>query len=228
MDLMTRKIFLMSWIGGITFLAGATNISGIILFGEAVSHYTGNISNAAIALANEDFKLFGSLLSIIILFFLGSTVSGLLFYGKNSNNMKRLYTFLPISYGIIILLIFFLNNNRMIIFCFFAFYLGVQNAFHLKVRGTTLRITHITGYLTDAALVLSVVLKGGLKESWKMLFYIFSITCFFLGGLVSTIIIKWIGDYTIVALALSYIGIGIYTGIGFVSKVINRRDELLV
>lgn len=227
MDLMARKIFLMSWIGGITFLAGATNISGIILFGEAVSHYTGNISNAAIALANEDFKLFGSLLSIVILFFLGSTVSGLLFYRKNSNNMKRLYTFLPIIYGVIILLMFFLNKNRMIIFCFFAFYMGVQNAFHLKVRGSTLRITHITGYLTDAGLVLSVVLKGGLKESWKVLFYIFSITCFFLGGLVSTIIIKWMGDYTIVALALSYIGMGIYTGVGLVSNL-NRRDELLV
>ncbi len=214
-----RKIFLISWIGELTFLAGATNVSGILLFGKAISHYTGNVSNAAIALSNGNLKLFGSFLSIILLFFLGSTISGFLFHEQNSNNVKRFYFILPMLFGIILLIIFYIGRSNVYIFSIYAFYMGIQNAFCLKIKGIPIRITHITGSLTDAAVSLGAVLHGRKEDAWKVVLYLLVIICFFAGGVISAIAIKLIGEYAIVALGLLYIGISLNFEVGLVAKL---------
>lgn len=228
MNFKLRKIFFISWIGGLTFLAGATNISGIILFGKAVSHHTGNVSNAAIALGNGNIKLFGSFLSIILLFFLGSIISGFLFREQNINKVKSFYSLLPILFGVILLITFYIGRNNIIIFSIYALYMGIQNAFCLKIKGIPIRITHISGYLTDTAVSLSSVLQGRKEEAWKVYFYLLSLLCFFIGGTISVIVIKLIGEYTIVALALSYITIGLYSMIGFVTNSDREISEVLL
>ena len=224
MNLKLKKMFFSGWIGELTFLAGATDVSGILLFGKAISHYTGNMSNAAVALSNGNVKLFGSFLSIILLFFLGSTISGFLFHKENINNIIRVYSILPILFGTILLMTFYISRNNTIIFCIYAFYMGVQNAFCLKIKGILIRTTHITGYLTDAAVSLSDVLRGKKEEAWKVAFYLLSILCFFIGGVISAIAIKLMGEYTIVALALSYIGMGLNFKVELVA---NLDMELL-
>lgn len=77
-----HNLFYIVCVGGITFLAGAINICAAILLGMCITHYTGSISNAAIAFSNGNIRLFGSYLSYILLFFLGSIAAGLIFHEK--------------------------------------------------------------------------------------------------------------------------------------------------
>lgn len=217
MNISKRKLFYISWIGGLTFLAGAINICAAMLFGMTITHYSGNVSNAAMALGRGELSTFTSIFSIIIIFFTGSTISGFLFHEQNSN-IKKYYSILPILFGLVII-ITYITHHKNIILAIFALGMGVQNGTWLKVRGVKVRTTHITGYLTDAAFCLGAVLHGYKGEAWKMMFYIASSMSFFAGGVISTVIIKMLGFQTVVVLALLYILLGIHIHIAFLLDI---------
>lgn len=66
-----RKVFTTTWISGLTFLAGTINVSKVFLLKKTISHYTGSLSKAAIAIVDLQFQQSYDLLSYVLLFFIG-------------------------------------------------------------------------------------------------------------------------------------------------------------
>jgi uncharacterized membrane protein YoaK (UPF0700 family) len=209
MELTKHRIFTLIWITSLTFLGGATNISAIMLFQTTITHHTGNISKAAIALASGDFTIFLLLLSYLALFSLGSVIAGFLFYRRH-DHLRILYTLLPILLGSALLLsITFLAADAVILMVI-SLGMGLQNGTYFKVRGIMIRTTHMTGYLTDAAFALGAVLKGNMHELWKVGWYFASILVFFIGGMIATFIVLSYGKIVLDVIALAYIALGLF------------------
>lgn len=209
MQLTKHRIFTLIWITSLTFLGGATNIAAIMLFETTITHHTGNISKAAIALASGNFTLFGLLFSYLALFSLGSVLAGFLFY-KRTTHLHGLYTLLPIVLGLSLFLSRRFLASEAIILMVISLGMGLQNGTYFKVRGVVVRTTHMTGYLTDAAFSLGAVLKGNHHESWKVLWYFSSILVFFIGGIIATWITLVSGATVLDLIASAYVLLGLF------------------
>ena len=83
MHYQNRKVFTTTWISIQTFLAGAINVYAVFMLEKTISHHTGSISKAAIALANGNWLLAFHLVSYLLLFFVGAFFSGLTTYKRN-------------------------------------------------------------------------------------------------------------------------------------------------
>lgn len=209
MQLTKHRIFTLIWITSLTFLGGATNIAAIMLFETTITHHTGNITKAAIALASGNFTLFGLLFSYLALFSLGSVLAGFLFY-KRTEHLHGLYTLLPIVLGLSLFLSRRFLASEAIILMVISLGMGLQNGTYFKVRGVVVRTTHMTGYLTDAAFSLGAVLKGNRHESWKVLWYFSSILVFFIGGIIATWFTLVSGAAVLDLIASAYVLLGLF------------------
>lgn len=224
MNQKSQKLFYLTWIESLTFLAGAINICAIVLYGMTITHYTGNISNAAIAIGNGQILTHSKFLSYIILFFLGSVIAGLLSHEQKSD-LRKYHSVIPILFGILILVVFKYFNSDVAILRVLAFGMGIQNGICKKVDGVLVRTTHMTGYITDAAFSLVSILRGHSEQAWKLRFYLISIFAYFAGGLASLITIQMIGSWAIVVVAILYILHGIIISLGFVLGI--DKDNIL-
>jgi len=226
MTLLKHKLFFLSWIGCLTFLAGAMNVAAILLFSTTITHHTGNISKAAIAFGSGDMNALWALLGYMGLFSIGSVISGFLFY-ERTQGMKIMYTLLPITFGIVLYTTLKLTTNENILLQAISFGMGLQNGTFIKIRGILVRTTHMTGYLTDAAFSLGAVLRGNIHELWRFLWYFFSILIFFIGGIVATLLVSRIGIRTLSVLATVYVFVGIYVAFGYpTTRVVKLSKNL--
>lgn len=225
MNLLKNKLFYFLWIGGETFLAGAVNICAIILFGKTITHHTGNISFAAMALANGEILTFIKIFIYIFMFFLGSIISGLLYY-RTKQSVIQYHAIAPIAFGIILFLSFNIIGANEVFLGIFAFGMGIKNGIYIKIRGVLVRKTHMTGYLSDLAFVISEVIRGNREEVWKLKFYLFSIIIFFIGGLAFAVIIQIIDVRIIELLAILYIIIGFLVSLGIVKGIVEDDTSI--
>ena len=209
MELTKHRLFTLIWITSLTFLGGATNISAIMLFETTITHHTGNISKAAIALASGHWTVFFLLLSYLALFSLGSVLAGFLFYRRH-DHLKLLYTILPIVLGVSLFLALRFAASEAILLMVISLGMGLQNGTYFKVRGIVIRTTHMTGYLTDAAFALGAVLKGNRHELWRASWYFISILVFFIGGMVATVIVLAAGKIVLELIAAAYVALGLF------------------
>ncbi len=203
LDLMNNKKFYFSWIGILTFLAGAINICAIELLELTITHLTGNLSKAAILLARGDLSSFSEIFSSIILFFIGATIAGYLYHEKTSD-INYFDAILPILFGMIIFISLETTTKTITLLRIISLGMGIQNGIYIRVRGVLIRTTHMTGYLTDAGFCLGSLLHGKREFAWKLLFYLASIFTFFIGGFISHLFIKRIGIDTLQLVAILY------------------------
>lgn len=203
LDLMNNKKFYFFWIGVLTFLAGAINICAIELLGLTITHSTGNLTKAAILLASGDFRAFIEIFSIIILFFLGATIAGYLYFEKKSD-ITYYDAILPIMFGIVILISLNATTKTITLLRIISLGMGIQNGIYIRVRGVLIRTTHMSGYLTDAGFCLGSLLHGNHDFAWKLVFYLASIFTFFIGGFTSYLLIQRIGLDALQIVAILY------------------------
>mgnify|MGYP000845313440 CR=1 FL=1 len=206
-----HKLFYYNWIGELTFLAGVVNVCAILLLELTITHSTGNICKAAIALANGEFNAFSEILFYIILFFIGSTISGYIYHEKKTD-ITKYDAILPILFGIIMFIAIKTTTDNKAILRIISLGMGIQNGTYIKLKGIMVRTTHMTGYITDAGFCLGSLLHGNHEDAWKLRFYIISIFAFFLGGFASVLLIKHIDLKTIEVTAALYCIHGLYMG----------------
>ncbi len=126
------------------FASGFLNASTLVLYARASSHHTGNLTQLAIQLSNGNTIEVMSLLGIILAFFLGGLVSGLLFFGYHMGYSRRFGTKLILD-GLILFALHFITEDARARAMVIAFILGSQNAFLTKYKGLTTRVSHVTG-----------------------------------------------------------------------------------
>ena len=183
MHYQNRKVFTTTWISIQTFLAGAVNVYAIFILEKTISHHTGSISKAAIALANGNWSLAIDLFSYLVLYFIGAFFSGLTTYKRN-RGVRLLHSVYPILFGALIIGGALLQHRGEDMLRIMAFGMGLQNGTYIRFNNMQIRTTHMTGYVTDAAVSFGKALRGSIEERRKALFISYSILMFFIGGLI--------------------------------------------
>lgn len=168
----------------LTFLAGYVNVEGIIECGVTVSHYTGNLSNLGKGLVLGDIRRVQILVSILLLFFTGSLLIGMV-NQREFRTPRNRYKWILVVQGVLLIVVYHRFEN--ILPYLLAFYMGIQNGAFAMYKGIRVRFTHMTGYLTEAALELAAILRRKASPE-RFLFYLFSMSSFVFGGVVAAII----------------------------------------
>lgn len=217
MHYQNRKVFTTTWISIQTFLAGAINVYAIFMLEKTISHHTGSISKAAIALANGNWLLAFHLVSYLSLFFVGAFFSGVTTYKRN-RGVRLLHSVYPILFGLMIILGAWMKFHLEDLLRIMAFGMGLQNGTYIRFNNMQIRTTHMSGYLTDAAVSYGKALRGSLEERKKALFITYSIQMFFIGGLFGA----WI-QISHQSLALYIIG-SLYIMVGFLVFLFHPKS----
>lgn len=204
-----RKHFIQGWVASLTFLAGAINVTAMYLLNKTISHQTGSISNAAIALGEGKLTIFFDMSSYIALFFLGAFISGFTIYQRN-RGVRILHSLYPILFGVLLIIAYFIPHQVANILRFMALGMGLQNGTHIRYHHIQIRTTHMTGYLTDAAVNLGKLVRGHKEALFSVKVFLASITVFFCGGLFSIIMILNTGFTVFLVLGCMYILVGLF------------------
>lgn len=203
-----RKLFV--WISFLAFLAGGLNSYTILKFSLTASHVTGNLTKVSMDIAKNDFQNFLTLGGLILSFFVGSVVAGMIIGIGRDFELRKRYGDTFIFIGIFLKFIeVFLYNNVLFIF-FIAFALGLQNGLFIRYKGMVIRTTHMTGTVTDLGVVIGHYLQGNHETKWKIKHYFSNIFSFVLGGFITTLLYDSLGRYIFNFISLAYIFNGIY------------------
>lgn len=170
------------WIFFLTLSSGFLNSLGILSIGAPVSHFSGNLSRMAITFHKENSIELIKLSSLFLAYFVGCVLAGFFIRTKEFSLKKRYgLVLLSISAFLGIVYLFFLEHPLFLYLL--PTILGLQNGMFISYRGVVVRTTHITGNLTDAGVYLGKSFRGEKQDTWKMIFYLANIACFFLGCL---------------------------------------------
>jgi uncharacterized membrane protein YoaK (UPF0700 family) len=154
----SRLAISLSWIGGYT------NVVALISCHATVSHMTGATTSFGEAIANADVGIGLFLGFILMTFFTGACLSGLMTEGARRRGIRSKYI-LPMLVEAVLLLIFALATELLIARQFApggaviwwmagaaSMAMGLQNATITRISGNVVRTTHLTGVITDLGL----------------------------------------------------------------------------
>lgn len=197
------------WIGTLSFISGYANVYGIILIGLTLTHFSGDVSKAAIHFVAHN-PLDEHILKIIIglfLFLLGNIFAGFCI-GERAFNMKKRYGFVFIGIGLAIFFTYILfgkSKNFAYILCFTT---GIQNGLFMTYKGILIRTSHITGSISDLGVYIGYKLKGLKVDNIKIFYYLTTIIAFFVGGIFSSYLYTKFGKDAIILVPILYLLVG--------------------
>ena len=153
---MDKKTLLL-WMCILTALAGAINAISILGYnGTTVSHLTGLVSKAAIGIADGSFTAFWDVTRVILAFLVGAVISGFI-TGERAFYMHKRYGLIIVSIGILIIVSYFLNVEYGVLL--FALIMGLQNGMVVSFKGVVVRMTHMSGNITDLGVFIGYKLR---------------------------------------------------------------------
>lgn len=204
---MSKRLLLL-WMCILTCLAGAVNAISIFGYnGTTVSHLTGLVSKVAINITNGSPEGVWEVLRVILLFFLGAIISGFV-TGERKFYLHRRYGYIIIAIGLFIIIPYFLPIKYSILV--FAFIMGLQNGMVVSFRGVVVRMTHMSGNITDLGVFIGYKLRGNKNEEFVTgLIPFVAIFSFIIGGILGVLLYSWIGNVIFFINSAIYIILGI-------------------
>jgi len=179
-----HKLILTILIHLLTFIAGFLNGVFFIIAGTAVSHHTGTITRAALTLSQGAVAEAAAFLLLILSFYIGACISGMLFHKSDCTFSKR-YGILLLVFSTVFFAIAVLRPPLQIVLIITCVILGIQNGMFIPYDGILIRTSHFSGYLTDAGLAMGKVMRGKRQELWRGVHYLSGIVCFAAGAAAS-------------------------------------------
>lgn len=179
-----HKLILTILIHLLTFIAGFLNGVFFIIAGTAVSHHTGTITRAALTLSQGAVAEAAAFLLLILSFYIGACISGMLFHKSDCTFSKR-YGILLLVFSTVFFAIAVLRPPLQIVLIITCVILGIQNGMFIPYDGILIRTSHFSGYLTDAGLAMGKVIRGKRQELWRGVHYLSGIVCFAAGAAAS-------------------------------------------
>lgn len=202
-----NKYRLFVWMIILTLLAGFINAISVFCYaGVTVSHVTGLISKLAISIIAVDISDGLQLLSLIAAFFVGTVVAGVA-TGERDFYLHKIYGFIILAIGVLITVPLFLESWVSVMLL--AFLMGLQNGMVVSFRGILVRMTHMTGNLTDIGVYIGYKIRGNKAEKpVSGLVPAAAILGFLTGGVIGILLYKFIGSYVFAAASAVYLILG--------------------
>lgn len=202
-----NKYRLFAWMIILTHLAGCINAVAVYCYaGMTVSHVTGLFSKLAISIATVEIGDFLSLFLIISAFFLGAVTAGIA-TGERAFYLHKIYGFIILAVGALVIVPFFIESQFSM--ALLAFVMGVQNGMVVSFKGVVVRMTHMTGNLTDFGVFVGYKIRGNKNEKpISGLVPAAALTGFLSGGVVGILLYTFIGKYVFVAVCAVYLLLG--------------------
>ena len=179
-----HKLILTILIHLLTFIAGFLNGVFFIIAGTAVSHHTGTITRAALTLSQGAVAEAAAFLLLILSFYIGACISGMLFHKSDCTFSKR-YGILLLVFSTVFFAIAVLRPPLQIVLIITCVILGIQNGMFIPYDGILIRTSQFSGYLTDAGLAMGKVMRGKRQELRRGVHYLSGIVCFAAGAAAS-------------------------------------------
>ena len=203
------KKTLLIWMCILTALAGLINAISIFGYdGTTVSHLTGLVSKVAINLSNGDFSGLWDVLRVILGFFAGAILAGFI-TGERAFYLYKRYGFIILSIGCLIIVPYFLPIKYSVLL--FAFIMGLQNGMVVSFKGVVVRMTHMSGNITDLGVYLGYKLRGNKNEKYITgLIPFVAIISFTTGGVLGVLLYEAIHNIVFLIAAGIYILLGIF------------------
>ena len=167
-----------------SIIAGFLNGVFFIIAGTAVSHHTGTITRAALTLSQGAVAEAAAFLLLILSFYIGACISGMLFHKSDCTFSKR-YGILLLVFSTVFFAIAVLRPPLQIVLIITCVILGIQNGMFIPYDGILIRTSHFSGYLTDAGLAMGKVMRGKRQELRRGVHYLSGIVCFAAGAAAS-------------------------------------------
>ena len=212
------------WCGGIllTFSAGMVNAIAYLSFtNQAVTHVTGSITLASVGMAQGEWASVSGLLAVVLAFFSGAFLSGLIIKGETLR-LGRGYGFILLLESVLLMTSLWLYYHSSFSGQLVAsFACGLQNAMVSTFSGAVLRTTHMTGILTDLGAKLGRWMRGAPTDKRRLRLYWLLLAGFTSGGALGAVMFSRFMYNSLMLPAL----ITAFSGIAYMIHVVRLRRQ---
>ena len=216
-----------AWIyaGGaaLALVAGTVNAVGFLsVHHQALTHMSGTATLLGIGLAHGDAAGARHALLVLVFFFLGCVLSGLIIR-QSTLRVGRRYGFaLTCEAGLLFGAAYLFRHQSFSGAYLATMACGLQNAMATSYSGAVIRTTHITGIVTDLGIAIGLAARRERVDWRRLRLYCVLLGGFFIGGVLGAIGFAHWGHETLLipATASALIGVG-YTWI----KHAERRQQ---
>lgn len=220
------------WILLLLFMAGLLNGTVYLVFARTPSHMSGNFTRLGISLFRDIGTPSGLFALLVISYFIGAVLTGLVFPEHRLSPWRRIGLVLLTCGTLLVLseLVFADTAPRV---AAIALVLGGQNGLSVRYKGILTRTTHITGHLTDCGSALGRMIHQKAFHGQNRMLFFFHLSClgtFFFGVVFSTQIppfiegITKLGALTQAGLLYLLLGLGtLVRGVLPLGKKLQRR-----
>jgi uncharacterized membrane protein YoaK (UPF0700 family) len=178
------------------FVAGITDVVGLLAFLAFTSNVTGHVANLAKNILQQDFSAIIIFVVWLLMFMIGSFVSNFIVQSLKHKSFYKAHS-APIILEIVVLLFVAIYGHnfyreteleREIVIGALLFAMGLQNGLVSNISGGLIKSTHLTGLFTDLGSELADWMHPKTKESEivknKIYVRLTILTFFIFGGLV--------------------------------------------
>lgn len=152
-------------VGSISFLAGMTDATGLLLTGDFVSFMTGNTTRAALALSEGNLYHTAVLISAILVFVLGNAAGIVIAHVSD----RRIFVVLG-CVGFVLALASITTAQSMMLARFYmiVFSMGMVNAAVEHIEGLPIGLTYVTGALSRFGRGIGRWIIGDRRVEWTI------------------------------------------------------------
>jgi uncharacterized membrane protein YoaK (UPF0700 family) len=183
------------WVWGgaavLAFSAGLINVIAFLGFAhQAATHVTGLFSHLSIALFHRDSEQIALTFFVILSFFSGAVLSGLLIRDAHLQMGRRYGFALAVECALLLAATYGFQRSSVWGEYFASMAAGLQNALVSTYSGAIVRTTHLTGILTDLGVLIGHGLQGLPFEAKRIKLLFIIITAFLSGGIAGSFLFK--------------------------------------
>lgn len=182
--MLTKPVPLWIQLGGFTLavMGGCINAVGLLCAqSHAISHLSGTITSLGIEAAEHHYALARHAVLIVVFFFLGSVLSGVIIR-QSALKAGRRYGVTLIGESILLFAAAYLLRHGSEGGLYMAgMACGLQNGMATSYSGAVIRTTHVTGIITDLGIAIGLTARG-LKADWRRMRLYLVLLAGFLSG----------------------------------------------
>lgn len=168
----------------LVYIAGIINTVGLLGFQhQAVAHITGTITLLGTSLADNAWSAAWHLTWVVVSFWLGAVLSGLIVQNATLKLGRRYGVALFVEAGLLSFALVTLVLGSDLGHLFASAACGLQNAMITTYSGAIIRTTHMTGIVTDLGLMIGHWLRGHAIDTRKAQLFLILLVGFICGSI---------------------------------------------